>query len=71
LAFTRYRAACVTIWLIVGIRLNDLVAWMGHADLRTTIETFCHRSSRQKNCGVVCFQTIRPRMGPKSAFSAS
>lgn len=40
--FHRYRAACVTTWLIAGIRLNDLMAWIGHADLRTTIETYCH-----------------------------
>jgi integrase len=40
--FHRYRAACVTTWLLAGIRLNDLIGWIGHADLRTTIETYCH-----------------------------
>src|SRR5690606_6258764 len=42
LSFHRYRAACVTTWLITGIRLNDLKSWIGHANLRTTIETYCH-----------------------------
>lgn len=38
--FHRYRAACVTTWLISGVRLSNVMKWIGHADLRMTVQIY-------------------------------
>jgi hypothetical protein len=40
--FHRYRAACVTTWLVAGMDLTNIKRWIGHKHLRTTIEVYCH-----------------------------
>ena len=40
--FHRYRAACVTTWLVAGLDLKNIKRWIGHKHLRTTIEVYCH-----------------------------
>lgn len=36
----RYRAAAVTCWLVAGIRISNVMRWIGHATLRTTVNTY-------------------------------
>lgn len=38
--FHRYRAGCVTTWLVAGISLSNVMTWIGHSSLRTTIGTY-------------------------------
>jgi Site-specific recombinase XerC len=38
--FHRYRAGCVTAWLVAGVKLDNIRIWIGHANLRVTINTY-------------------------------
>lgn len=38
--FHRYRAACVTTWLLAGVPLRNVMRWIGHADLRMTVQVY-------------------------------
>jgi integrase len=36
----RYRAAAVTCWLVAGIRISNIMRWIGHGSLRVTVTTY-------------------------------
>jgi integrase len=36
----RYRAAAVTCWLVAGIRISNIMRWIGHGSLRVTVNTY-------------------------------
>jgi len=40
--FHAYRASCATLWLIANVSIANLIAWLGHADLRTTLESYAN-----------------------------
>lgn len=41
-SFHKYRAACATAWLIANVSISNLIKWLGHADLRTTLESYAN-----------------------------
>lgn len=35
--FHRYRAGCVTAWLVSGVKLQNIQNWIGHSSIQTTV----------------------------------
>ncbi|WP_404404519.1 site-specific integrase [Pelagibacterium halotolerans] len=66
--FHSYRHACVSVWIHAGIALRLVRKWIGHADLRTTVNTYATAlavRARERSAGAA-FDTLQVRQTPGS-----